>query len=270
MIETIFFEASMIQFAYFINWVSLSLLWLVSLRIKDSSIIDIYWGFGFVLIAWACFLHNLINGLIVTNIQWLLLLMITIWGMRLTFYLAKRNLGHGEDFRYQKMRNDSKRDWRIISYFRVFMLQGVLQAIISWPIFLILSRATNEGSQITVSLAIIFFVIGFLFETIADEQMKSFKSNPDNSTKIMNKGLWKYSRHPNYFGDFLQWFSIFILSLTTNSFLGIIAPAMMLFIFFKLTIRLLEKPQSNKRPGYLEYMENTNMFFPGPNKGDTS
>ena len=264
MIETIFFEASMHQFAYFINWLALTLLWMISLRIKDSSIIDIYWGFGFVLIAWACSFHNYMNGLGSTDIQEILLVMVTIWGLRLTYYLARRNLGHGEDYRYVKMRNASKRDWRLVSYFRVFMLQGVLQAIISWPIFLSFSLDTNKDSSALVAFAIIFFIIGFLFESIADQQMKKFKSDPNNSSKIMNKGLWKYSRHPNYFGDFLQWFAIFVLSLSTGSFLGAVAPAMMLFIFFKLTIRLLEKPQSKKRPGYNQYIDDTNMFFPGP------
>jgi len=192
--------------------------------------------------------------------------MVSVWGLRLTYYLARRNLGHGEDYRYTKMRNASKRDWRIVSYFRVFMLQGALQAIISCPIILIFSRNLNSESSSLIVLAIIFFIMGFLFESIADQQMKKFKSDPNNSSKIMNKGLWKYSRHPNYFGDFLQWFAIFVLSLSTGSFLGVAAPAMMLFIFFKLTIRLLEKPQSKKRPGYNQYIDQTNMFFPGPTK----
>ena len=149
MIETIFFEASMHQFAYFINWLALTLLWMISLRIKDSSIIDIYWGFGFVLIAWACSFHNYMNGLGSTDIQEILLVMVTIWGLRLTYYLARRNLGHGEDYRYVKLRNASKRDWRLVSYFRVFMLQGVLQVIISWPIFLIFSLDTNKAVSYT-------------------------------------------------------------------------------------------------------------------------
>ena len=166
MIETIFFETSMHQFAYFINWLALTLLWMISVRIKDSSIIDIYWGFGFVLIAWACSFYNYMSGLGSTDIQEILLVMVTIWGLRLTYYLARRNLGHGEDYRYVKMRNASKRDWRLVSYFRVFMLQGVLQAIISWPIFLIFSLDTNKGSSALVAFAIIFFIIGFLFESI--------------------------------------------------------------------------------------------------------
>ena len=168
------------------------------------------------------------------------------------------------------MRNASKRDWRLVSYFRVFMLQGALQAIISWPIFLIFSRNINNDSSILVALAIIFFVIGFLFESIADQQMKKFKSDPDNSSKIMNKGLWKYSRHPNYFGDFLQWFAIFVLSLSTGSLLGVVAPAMMLFIFFKLTIRLLEKPQSKKDLATINISMKRICFFLGRVKQKTS
>ena len=164
------------------------------------------------------------------------------------------------------MRNSSKNDWRIVSYFRVFMLQGVLQAIIAAPIFIIFGANEVGDSMPIILTALFLFAVGFLFESIADQQMKKFKSDPNNSSKIMNKGLWKYSRHPNYFGDFLQWFAIFVLSLSTGSFFGVIAPAMMLFIFFKLTIRLLEKPQSKKRPGYIQYMDDTNMFFPGPSR----
>ena len=256
----------MIETALLANWISLTLLWLISLRMKDSSIIDIYWGFGFVLICWVCLLSNQNDGLTVSITQGTLLSMVTIWGLRLTFYLAKRNLGHGEDYRYTKMRNSSKKDWRIVSYFRVFMLQGVLQAIIAAPIFIIFGATEVSDSMPIILTALFLFAVGFLFESMADQQMKAFKSNPDNSSKIMNEGLWKYSRHPNYFGDFLQWFAIFVLSLSTGSFFGVIAPAMMLFIFFKLTIRLLEKPQSKKRPGYTQYMDDTNMFFPGPSR----
>ena len=125
--------------------------------------------------------------------------MVTIWGLRLTYYLAKRNLGHGEDYRYVKMRNASKRDWRLVSYFRVFMLQGALQAIISWPIFLIFSLDINNDSSILVALAIIFFVIGFLFESIADQQMKKFKSDPDNSSKIYEQRLMEILKAPKLF-----------------------------------------------------------------------
>ena len=164
------------------------------------------------------------------------------------------------------MRNSSKKDWRIVSYFRVFMLQGVLQAVIAAPIFIIFSANQISDSMPIISIALFLFIVGFLFESVADQQMKAFKSNPDNSSKIMNQGLWKYSRHPNYFGDFLQWLSIFVLSLSTGSLFGVIAPAMMLFIFFKLTISLLEKPQVKKRPGYNQYIDDTNMFFPGPSR----
>ena len=256
----------MIEIALFTNWISLTLLWFISIRIKDSSIIDIYWGFGFVLIAWACLISNQNNNLSISITQWLLIAMVTLWGLRLTFYLAKRNLGHGEDYRYVKMRNASKRDWKYVSYFRVFMLQGVLQAIISTPIFIIFSDNQSSHQIPIILIALFLFIVGFLFESIADQQMKVFKSDPENSSMIMNKGLWKYSRHPNYFGDFLQWFAIFVLSLTAGSFFGVIAPIMMLFIFFKLTIRLLEKPQAKKRPGYNQYIDDTNMFFPGPSR----
>ncbi len=171
----------MIETALLANWISLTLLWLISLRMKDSSIIDIYWGFGFVLICWVCLLSNQNDDLAVSITQGTLLSMVTIWGLRLTFYLAKRNLGHGEDYRYTKMRNSSKKDWRIVSYFRVFMLQGVLQAIIAAPIFIIFGANEVSDSMPIILTALFLFAVGFLFESIADQQMKKFKSDPNSS-----------------------------------------------------------------------------------------
>jgi steroid 5-alpha reductase family enzyme len=160
------------------------------------------------------------------------------------------------------MRNASKKDWRLVSYFRVFMFQGLLQVIISAPIFIIFSVGDQIQSNAMTIISIIVFSIGLFIESISDQQMKEFRSDPANANKIMNVGLWQFSRHPNYFGDFLQWLAVFILSLNTATFWGILAPLMMLFIFLKLTIRILENAQIKKRPEYSDYVNSTNMFFP--------
>ena len=252
----------MIGSVIFINWFCLSLLWSLSLKIKDASIIDIYWGFGFCVIAWSCLLFMYLDGSPISTNQWIMSVLISIWGLRLTFYLAQRNIGQGEDYRYVKMRNASKKDWRLVSYFRVFMFQGLLQVIISAPIFIIFSVGDQIQSNAMTITSIIVFSIGLFIESISDQQMKEFRSDPANANKIMNVGLWQFSRHPNYFGDFLQWLAVFILSLNTATFWGILAPLMMLFIFLKLTIRILENAQIKKRPEYSDYIESTNMFFP--------
>jgi len=252
----------MIGSVIFINWFCLSLLWSLSLKIKDASIIDIYWGFGFCVIAWSCLLFMYLDGNPISTSQWIISALISIWGLRLTFYLAQRNLGQGEDYRYVKMRNASKKDWRLVSYFRVFMFQGLLQVIISAPIFIIFSVGDQIQSNALTIISIIVFSFGLFIETLSDQQMKEFRSDPANANKTMNVGLWKFSRHPNYFGDFLQWLAVFILSLNTATLWGILAPLMMLFIFLKLTIRILENAQIKKRPEYSDYIESTNMFFP--------
>tara|TARA_B100000959_G_scaffold287158_1_gene369766 strand:- start:957 stop:1733 length:777 start_codon:yes stop_codon:yes gene_type:complete len=252
----------MIGSVIFINWFCLSLLWSLSLKIKDASIIDIYWGFGFCVIAWSCLLFMYLDGSPISTNQWIMSVLISIWGLRLTFYLAQRNIGQGEDYRYVKMRNASKKDWRLVSYFRVFMFQGLLQVIISAPIFIIFSVGDQIQSNAMTITSIIVFSIGLFIESISDQQMKEFRSDPANANKIMNVGLWQFSRHPNYFGDFLQWLAVFILSLNTATFWGILAPLMMLFIFLKLTIRILENAQIKKRPEYSDYVNSTNMFFP--------
>ena len=252
----------MIGSVIFINWLCLSLLWSLSLKIKDASIIDIYWGFGFCVIAWSCLLFTYLGGDLISTSQWIMSALISIWGLRLTVYLAQRNIGKGEDYRYVKMRNASKKDWRFVSYFRVFMFQGLLQVIISTPIFLIFSKGNQVESSTLTAISIIVFSLGLFIETLSDQQMKQFRSDPASTNKIMNHGLWKFSRHPNYFGDFLQWLAVFILSLNTGTLWGILAPCMMLFIFLKLTIRILENAQIKKRPEYSDYIDSTNMFFP--------
>ena len=252
----------MIGSVIFINWFCLSLLWSLSLKIKDASIIDIYWGFGFCVIAWSCLLFMYLDGSPISTNQWIMSVLISIWGLRLTLYLAQRNIGQGEDYRYVKMRNASKKDWRLVSYFRVFMFQGLLQVIISAPIFIIFSVGDQIQSNAMTITSIIVFSIGLFIESISDQQMKEFRSDPANANKIMNVGLWQFSRHPNYFGDFLQWLAVFILSLNTATLWGILAPLMMLFIFLKLTIRILENAQIKKRPEYSDYVNSTNMFFP--------
>jgi steroid 5-alpha reductase family enzyme len=254
----------MLGFIIAVNWLCLTLVWLISLKIKDVGIVDIYWGIGFVIMAWACLLFNLQgNTSAISQSQWLINIMVTLWGLRLSFHLAARNLGKEEDYRYAAMRKKSAGDFRIQSYFRVFMLQGFLQILIILPVLAIHLYSSAFGLSIFHYLGIALWAIGFVYETVADIQLVNFRSDSSNHKKVLNSGLWCFSRHPNYFGDALQWFAFFIFSLPTGYYWGIISPLTMLFIFLRLTIRLLERPQTNKRPEYEEYVKSTNIFFPG-------
>ena len=255
---------SMLGFIIAVNWFCLTLVWLMSLKIKDVGIVDIYWGIGFVIMTWACLLLNLqSNPSAISQSQWLINIMVTIWGLRLSLHLAVRNLGKEEDYRYAAMRKKSAGDFRIKSYFRVFMFQGFLQILVITPVLAIHYYPSEFGLSILHYLGLAVWAFGFVYETTADIQLVHFRSDSSNHNKVLNSGLWHFSRHPNYFGDALQWFAFFIFSLQTGHYWGAIGPLLMLFIFLRLTIRLLERPQTNKRPEYEEYVKSTNIFFPG-------
>jgi len=254
----------MLGYLILVNWICLSMLWLISLKIKDASIIDIYWGFGFVIMSWTGLIINLFfNETTITTSQWLINIMVTIWGLRLSIHLAIRNLGKGEDLRYVKMRERASSNWRFLSYIRVFMFQGFLQMLLMTPIVLVHYYPGQFGMSFLDYFGLLVWAIGFGIEAITDMQLTKFRSNATNSNKILKTGLWRYSRHPNYFGDALQWFAFFIISLNSGYIWGVIGPILMVFIFLKLTIGILEKSQTRKRPGYEEYTKSTNVFFPG-------
>ena len=254
----------MLSYLILVNWICLTMLWLISLKIKDASIIDIYWGFGFVIMSWTGLIINLFfNETTITSSQWLINIMVTIWGLRLSIHLAIRNLGKGEDLRYVKMRERASSNWRFLSYIRVFMFQGFLQMLLMTPIVLVHYYPGQSGMSFLDYFGLLVWAIGFGIEAITDMQLTKFRSNATNSNKILKTGLWRYSRHPNYFGDALQWFAFFIISLNSGYIWGVIGPILMVFIFLKLTIGILEKSQTRKRPGYEEYTKSTNVFFPG-------
>ena len=254
----------MLSYLILVNWICLTMLWLISLKIKDASIIDIYWGFGFVIMSWTGLIINLFfNETTITTSQWLINIMVTIWGLRLSIHLAIRNLGKGEDLRYVKMRERASSNWRFLSYIRVFMFQGFLQMLLMTPIVLVHYYPGQSGMSFLDYFGLLVWAIGFGIEAITDMQLTKFRSNATNSNKILKTGLWRYSRHPNYFGDALQWFAFFIISLNSGYIWGVIGPILMVFIFLKLTIGILERSQTRKRPGYEEYTKSTNVFFPG-------
>lgn len=237
----------------------LTLLWLLSIAVKDASIVDIFWGIGFVILAW--FYFYLTNN---QSIRAKVLVgLVTIWGLRLALYLAVRNLGKGEDYRYQVWRKEHGHHFWWVSYFRVFVLQGVLLWIIAVPL---LVAQTHEGTLTLWDwVGVLLWTLGFGFEAIGDWQLRHFKQNPAHKGKVLDTGLWRYTRHPNYFGDALLWWGYFCFALSAGGWWTFFSPLLMTFLLMRVSgVALLEKTLVTTKPQYRQYMQRTSAFFPRP------
>jgi steroid 5-alpha reductase family enzyme len=236
------------------------LIWAASLYLKNSSIIDIFWGLLFVLAAWVVFFTSS-DGYLPRKL--LVALMVSIWGMRLAWHIFQRNHGKPEDFRYAAWRMQYGSSWWWRSFFKVFLLQGVLAWIICWPLLPAIT-AVNPGYFSWLDGAgVITWLTGFIFEAGGDYQLAQFKADLANKGKVFNQGFWKYTRHPNYFGDAVQWWGWFLVSLGTGGWWTIFSPIMMIFLLVKVSgVAMLERTLAVEKPGYREYIEKTNAFFP--------
>jgi steroid 5-alpha reductase family enzyme len=250
-------------------WGLVTALWLLSVALRDTSIIDPFWGTGFVVTAWVYFLATPHEASIR---PWLITILVTVWGLRLSLYLLYRNWGKGEDFRYQEFRREGGESWWWVSYFKVFILQGVLVWIISIP--LLTANYFSIGTP-TLSffdyIGVLVWAVGFYFEAAGDLQLTLFKRNPENKGKLLTTGVWRYTRHPNYFGDAAQWWGYYLIALAVGGWWTVYSPILMTFFLIRVSgVALLEKSLANKKPGYKEYIEATNAFIPWfPRKKNT-
>ncbi len=236
------------------------LLWIISLPLKNSSIVDIFWGAGFVIVAWLIFFLTP-EGYLPRKI--ILLSLVTIWGLRLTIHILLRNWGKPEDFRYQKWREDSGKIWWFKSFFQVFLLQGILMWIISTPLVFTLQSNSEHHLTILDFLAILVWMIGFLFELMGDIQLTRFKKDPSNKGKVLDSGVWHFTRHPNYFGDSAQWWGYYLLALPAGGWWTIFSPILMTLMLLKVSgVALLEKTLAVTKPQYKDYIEATSSFIP--------
>lgn len=233
-------------------------LWLLSLRLRDASIVDIFWGLGFVLIAWV----TRASGPAPSPRGVLTLALVTLWGLRLAGYLAWRNLGKGEDPRYAKMRAHHGEKWPIRSLFIVFALQGVLLWVISLPVqaTLRVTLPIELGALDLVGAALA--LTGVAFEGLGDLQLALFKKRPENKGKVMDQGLWRYTRHPNYFGDFLVWWGLYVIAIASGNAWTALSPALMSFLLLRVSGVTLLESAMRTRPGYDAYVQRTSAFFP--------
>lgn len=246
-------------------WAALAVLWAVSVRIRDASIIDIFWGpacaFGAV--------ATLLRGDGASPRDMLLTALVCLWAARLAFHLARRNLGHGEDYRYQAMRRRQGSDaafarWSLIY---VFGLQGLIAWFVSLPVQ-VGQIGGPEGLGPLALFGATAFAFGFAFETVGDAQLAAFKADPANKGKLMTRGLWAWTRHPNYFGDACVWTGLTIIALESPyGWTALLSPIVMTHFLVNISGKaLLERGMEKKYPEYAAYKKSTSGFFPLPPK----
>ena len=239
--------------------------WALSLRLKDVSIVDSMWSLFFLLIAvsFAVALGSFdVRG-------GLVLALVAIWALRLSGYITWRNLGEGEDRRYQEIRERNEPNFAFKSLYLIFGFQGLLALIISLPLLVAIQSDAPLGWLDYAGVAL--WTIGLIFEAGGDWQLSRFKANPDNKGKVLDTGFWAHTRHPNYFGDFCVWWGFFLLALGAGGWWTLISPLLMSFMLLKVSgVALLEKDIGNRRPEYARYIRETNAFFPGPRRRSAS
>ncbi len=238
----------------------LTSVWIASVFLKNASIVDPFWGLGFVVVAAFYF----IQADEISARSMLVMTLVAIWGLRLSVYLFWRNWGKGEDFRYREFRkNYGEHRYWWVSFFQVFLLQGVLMWLISAPLLGAIHFTSGHNLTGFDALALVFWLIGFAFEAGGDYQLAKFKANPANKGKVLDKGFWKYTRHPNYFGDSAVWWSFGLFSVAAGAYIPVLGSLLMTALIIKVSgVALLERSLKDKKPEYIEYIRKTSAFVP--------
>lgn len=238
----------------------MSVLWIVSVILKNVSIVDLFWGPGFVAASLFYFLNT--DGFYIRKV--ILIAMVAIWGFRLFGYLLWRNAGKGEDFRYREFRNSyGPKNYWWISYFQTFLLQGILMWLISAPLLGAQLYDNFDKIGIFDIAGIFFWLLGFVFEAGGDFQLAMFRADPSSKGKVLNRGFWRYTRHPNYFGDASVWWGYGFISIAAGSYWAALGSVLMTLLIIRVSgVALLEKSLVETKPHYREYIEKTSAFIP--------
>jgi steroid 5-alpha reductase family enzyme len=238
--------------------------WIGSLVRRDASLVDRVWGLSFVVLALTYAVLGDGDG----PRTWAMVALVSVWGLRLSVYLTWRNWGEGEDKRYQAMRRRASGSFALKSLVTVFGLQALLAWLISLPLLAAATATEPAGLTWLDGLGVVLWLTGFVFEAGGDWQLSRFLADPANRGKVMDRGLWRYTRHPNYFGDTVLWWGYFLLALSTGAWWSALGPALMTLFIVKVSgVALTERQMSrSSREGREEYVRRTNAFFPGPPK----
>lgn len=243
--------------------------WLVSLPLRNASIVDPVWSLGFVVVGFVSFLAARpdIDGVRTA----LLLVFVTVWGLRLSLHLFTRNAGHGEDHRYVAMRKRWGNRFPIVSLFTVFMLQGVLMWIVSLPLQLGIGLPDRGPAWLVFAIVgSLVWLVGIGFEAIGDAQLRRFRADPNSAGQVLDTGLWRWTRHPNYFGDACVWWGLGVVALGAGgwAWIALVGPVVMTTLLRRVSgVTLLEKSLVKRRPGYADYVRRTSPFLPRPPRG---
>ncbi|MEO8080076.1 MAG: DUF1295 domain-containing protein [Caldimonas sp.] len=235
------------------------LTWLASLVRHDVSLVDRVWS---LLIALPTVAYAIVLSSWDTRTAVMVVLLV-VWAVRLALYVTWRNWGHGEDRRYQVIRARNEPNFALKSVYLIFVLQAVLAWLVSTPLLAAFAGSTAFGVLDAVGAAVV--VVGLVFEAVGDQQLARFKSHPANKGRVMDTGLWRYTRHPNYFGEFCVWWGLFAMALAAGGWWSVVSPIVMSVLLLKVSgVGLLEKDIGERRPAYRDYIARTNAFFPGP------
>ena len=241
--------------------------WILSLLRRDASVIDGFWGAGFVVLTWIYWLRT--DG--TDARKWMIAILVSLWGLRLSWHIIRRNWGEPEDYRYREMRDKQGPRFSLSSLFTVFLLQAGLLWLISVPLLKAQATRAEIGWLDLAGLAV--FLVGLFFESVGDRQLEKFRADPNNRGKVLCTGLWRYTRHPNYFGDATVWWGFFLITLATpGSAWTIFSPILMTLFLLKVSgVVMLEKKLVETKPAYRDYIARTNGFLPWfPRKTKTS
>jgi steroid 5-alpha reductase family enzyme len=241
-----------------IIFVFMNVMFIIAQIKKDNSIVDIGWGIGFLAVT----VGLVINTGFQSPVHLIFLFMILLWALRLAGYIYKRNRRTGEDYRYAAWRKDWGKNvvWR--AYLQVFMLQGAIMWVVLSPLYALFANTTPDFG-LAHYFGVFLWIIGFYFESVGDAQMMRFKSDESNNGKLMNKGLWKITRHPNYFGEALLWWGFGVFSFTLELWwLSFIGPAVITFFLLKVSGVVMLERKYNGNSKYDEYKRTTNAFIP--------
>lgn len=238
--------------------------WAASYLRVDASLVDRVWGLGFVVAAWVYAVaapSTSVRAIVVVSL-------VTIWGLRLSAFITWRNWGHGEDKRYRAMRDKRPDSFALRSLVTVFLLQAVLAAVISVPLLAAIAEPSPPEFGWLDVAAVALWLIGFVFEAFGDAQLARFRADEQNRDKVMDRGLWRYTRHPNYFGDTVVWWSYGLFAVAVGAWWALAGALLMTVLIVKVSgVALTDATMKrSNRPGYDAYVRRTNAFVPGPRK----